>query len=88
MNNTISPLLLILLTIALLLTVYYSYNHFIDDRKNQRTHELELIKEDNNAKVKTALVNAISIMSEQKIKHLKLTNEIVNPHKHTQRGHQ
>jgi hypothetical protein len=83
MENSMSKLtgkqiIYTILPIALMFAGNTAYKSFLDDRKNLRSHELELRKEDNNAKEKKALVDAMTFMSEQEIKRLEIMNEIID----------
>lgn len=66
------------LPIALMFAGNTAYKSFLEDRKNLRSHELELRKEDNNAKEKKALVDAMTFMSEQEIIRLEIMNKIID----------
>lgn len=83
MENSMSKLtgkqiIYTILPIALMFAGNTAYKSFLEDRKNLRSHELELRKEDNNAKEKKALVDAMTFMSEQEIKRLEIMNEIID----------
>jgi len=83
MENSMSKLtgkqmVFTVLSMALMFAGNTAYKSFLDDRKNIRSHELSLRKEDNNAKEKKALVDAMSFMSVQEIKRLEIMNKIID----------
>jgi|TARA_B110000211_G_scaffold54451_2_gene60385 hypothetical protein len=88
MTNSLSKLtgkqvVFTVLSIGLMFAGTSAYKSFLDDRKNQRSHELELRKEDNNAKEKKALVDGMTFMSKEESKRLELMNKIINSTAHS-----